>query len=84
MFRTLGLRHLIVVDQRNAIVGIVTRAEMTEAHMMKCCARPPPKTLYESPARNESDSVHMTPLRTPSLDHFDYKNRRMHPSEDDL
>jgi hypothetical protein len=85
MFRTLGLRHLIVVNQRNSVVGIVTRAEMTEAHMMKCFAGKPPRTLFESKeTHNEPDSISMTPVRTPSLELFDFKSRRDISPEDDL
>lgn len=33
LFRTLGLRHLCVVDDDFGVVGIITRHEMTEHHM---------------------------------------------------
>jgi chloride channel 7 len=33
MFRTLGLRHLCVVNKRNELQGIVTRANLTETHV---------------------------------------------------
>ena len=33
MFRTLGLRHLIVVDRNNRLKGIVTRANLTDNHV---------------------------------------------------
>jgi hypothetical protein len=36
MFRTLGLRHLIVVNAKNEVVGIVARAELVESHISPC------------------------------------------------
>ena len=33
MFRTLGLRHLIIVDRSNRLKGIVTRANLTDNHV---------------------------------------------------
>lgn len=38
MFRTLGLRHLLVVSGRNEVVGIVARAELVESHLHECIA----------------------------------------------
>jgi chloride channel 7 len=35
MFRTLGLRHLCVINKYNQVLGIVTRADLVSAHMMK-------------------------------------------------
>ncbi len=35
LFRTLGLRHLIVVDIRNQVVGIVTRKNLMAFHIQE-------------------------------------------------
>lgn len=34
MFRTLGLRHLCVINQHNQILGIVTRQDLVAAHSL--------------------------------------------------
>lgn len=34
MFRTLGLRHLCVVNAHNQVVGILTRKNLTPSHLM--------------------------------------------------
>jgi chloride channel 7 len=34
MFRTLGLRHLCVINKHNQVLGIVTRADLVNAHLM--------------------------------------------------
>ncbi len=34
MFRTLGLRHLCVINSHNQILGIVTRADLVSAHFL--------------------------------------------------
>lgn len=39
MYRTLGLRHLIVVNSRCGVVGIIARAELTQSHLQDCCHR---------------------------------------------
>lgn len=36
MFRTLGLRHVIVLNSRSEVVGIVARSELLETHL-HCC-----------------------------------------------
>lgn len=36
MFRTLGLRHVIVLNSRSEVVGIVARAELMENHLHAC------------------------------------------------
>lgn len=36
MFRTLGLRHVIIVNSRSEVVGIIARAELLENHLQKC------------------------------------------------
>eukprot|EP00750_Incisomonas_marina_P030790 INCI7655.6.p1 GENE.INCI7655.6~~INCI7655.6.p1 ORF type:complete len:530 (+),score=66.38 INCI7655.6:1-1590(+) len=36
LFRTLGLRHLCVVDDNFSVVGIITRHELTEHHFDDC------------------------------------------------
>jgi chloride channel 7 len=36
MFRTLGLRHLLVINSTNHIVGIITRSELLPSHMTSC------------------------------------------------
>ena len=33
MFRTLGLRHLVVLNSRGEVVGIVARAELLESNL---------------------------------------------------
>ncbi len=33
MFRTLGLRHLVVVNHFNKVVGILTRADLVASHI---------------------------------------------------
>lgn len=35
MFRTLGLRHLYIIDHHNRIIGIVTRTELLPDHISK-------------------------------------------------
>jgi chloride channel 7 len=35
MFRTLGLRHLCVINKHNQVLGIVTRADLVSAHALK-------------------------------------------------
>jgi CBS-domain-containing membrane protein len=35
MFRTLGLRHLCVINKHNQVLGIVTRADLVAAHALK-------------------------------------------------
>ena len=35
MFRTLGLRHLCVINKHNQVLGIVTRADLVAAHLLK-------------------------------------------------
>jgi len=39
LFRGLGLRHLLVVNQRNLVVGILTRAEFMLSHLEECRRR---------------------------------------------
>lgn len=39
IFRTLGLRHLTVVDQHNEVVGIVTRKDLMGYNMEECLSR---------------------------------------------
>ena len=34
MFRTLGLRHLCVINKHNQILGIVTRSDLVSAHFL--------------------------------------------------
>ena len=34
MFRTLGLRHLIVVNKRNQVLGMVTRHDLVATHYL--------------------------------------------------
>jgi hypothetical protein len=34
MFRTLGLRHLCVINKYNQVVGIVTRADLVSTHTL--------------------------------------------------
>ncbi len=34
MFRTLGLRHLCVINKHNQILGIVTRSDLVSAHYL--------------------------------------------------
>ena len=36
MFRTLGLRHVIVINSRSEVVGIVARSELLETHLHTC------------------------------------------------
>jgi hypothetical protein len=36
MFRTLGLRHVIVLNSRSEVVGIVARAELLESNLHAC------------------------------------------------
>ena len=36
MFRTLGLRHVIVLNSRSEVVGIVARAELLEKNLHRC------------------------------------------------
>ena len=35
MFRTLGLRHLCVTDRHNALLGIVTRADLVTSRLLR-------------------------------------------------
>ena len=32
-FRTMGLRHMVVVDSNHAVVGMITRKDMTERRL---------------------------------------------------
>ncbi len=34
MFRTLGLRHLCVINRHNQILGLVTRSDLVSAHFL--------------------------------------------------
>jgi signal-transduction protein with cAMP-binding, CBS, and nucleotidyltransferase domain len=34
MFRTLGLRHLCVINKYNQVTGIITRADLVCAHIL--------------------------------------------------
>eukprot|EP01038_Epipyxis_sp_PR26KG_P004229 gene4229-6005_t len=34
MFRTLGLRHLTVINRHNQVLGIITRADLVAAHLL--------------------------------------------------
>lgn len=36
LFRTLGLRHLIVVDDSNSLVGMLTRKDLLSHHIVEC------------------------------------------------
>lgn len=35
IFRTLGLRHLVVIDMRNKVVGMVTRQDLMQFHIQE-------------------------------------------------
>ena len=52
IFRTLGLRHLVVIDNANRAVGMITRMELLRSHMKECesGAPPWPKANTISPA----------------------------------
>lgn len=34
MFRTLGLRHLCVMNHKHVLVGIITRADLVASHIL--------------------------------------------------
>lgn len=35
IFRTLGLRHLVVIDMRNKVVGMITRQDLMQFHIQE-------------------------------------------------
>ncbi|RLN92598.1 hypothetical protein BBJ28_00017181, partial [Nothophytophthora sp. Chile5] len=36
LFRSLGLRHLIVLNRRNEVRGVITRKDLTPSHLKFC------------------------------------------------
>jgi CBS-domain-containing membrane protein len=39
LFRSLGLRHLVVLNRRNEVKGMITRKDLTPNHMKTCLER---------------------------------------------
>jgi chloride channel 7 len=35
LFRTLGLRHLLVTDRHNTVVGVIARQDLTEGPLLR-------------------------------------------------
>ena len=36
LFRSLGLRHLVVLNRRNQVKGVLSRKDLTPAHLKTC------------------------------------------------
>ena len=54
MFRTLGLRHLIVVNKFNQALGIVTRADLVSTHMLQHAQQP----LHDKKRSLSNEDIH--------------------------
>jgi len=64
IFRTLGLRHLTVVDERNRVRGIITRKDLMGFQMEERIH----KFLHNSPQDQEMHPPSSSPGHRPSLD----------------
>ena len=55
IFRTLGLRHLTVVDRQNIVVGIITRKDLMGFSMQERLQEKVSKEMTEFSTRDDPD-----------------------------
>eukprot|EP00624_Nannochloropsis_granulata_P007624 evm.model.NODE_8754_length_5386_cov_18.327702.2 len=81
LFRSLGLRHLLVVNKKGQLVGVVTRHDLEEEHIMASLAHSPmllsrevwklDKTCFNSDSgaagRDDAFDPQLSPAASPSL-----------------
>jgi len=63
LFRTLGLRHLVVIDTHNHVVGMITRKDLMQFNMEEKLT----KLLERSGLDGDHDDVITPPVFLPSL-----------------
>jgi hypothetical protein len=58
LFRTMGLRHLLVIDQHASIVGTLTRTDLTRDNCKETL-----KHMFDPHAANTATDMHNSPFR---------------------